>query len=61
MSSQTETGYAMNVANFYSLISFVVGYGTDYNPGKPTLPPAVLSAKHTETDNAFACSVNSLK
>jgi hypothetical protein len=52
MSSKSETGHAKNVANFYSLISFVVGYGTDYNPSKPTLPPAVLSAKHTEADNA---------
>jgi hypothetical protein len=52
MSSQSETGHAKNVANFYALNSFVVGYGTDYNPSKPTLPPAVLSAKHTEADNA---------
>ncbi len=52
MSSKSETGHAKNVANFYSLISFVIGYGTDYNPSKPTLPPAVLSVKHTEADNA---------
>lgn len=52
MSSQSETGHAKNVANLYSLISFVGGYGTAYNPNKPTLQPAVLSAKHLASDNA---------
>lgn len=52
MTSTTETGHAKNVANFYSLISFVGGYGTAYNPNKPTLQPAVLSAKHIAADEA---------
>lgn len=52
MSSQTETGHVKSVANFYPLNSFEFGYGTDYNPSKPTLPLAVLSAKHAEADDA---------
>jgi hypothetical protein len=44
MSSKSETGHAKNVANFYSLISFVVGYGADYNPSKPTITVPALQA-----------------
>jgi len=37
MASISETGHAKNVANFDDLISFVLGYGTDYNPSKPSI------------------------
>lgn len=37
MSSSAETGHAKNLANFQSLIEFVSGYGTMYNPSKDTL------------------------
>jgi D-arabinose 1-dehydrogenase-like Zn-dependent alcohol dehydrogenase len=34
MSKVYETGHAKNVANFEILMSFVIGYGTIYNPSK---------------------------
>ncbi|MBK5214200.1 MAG: hypothetical protein JJE55_11135 [Flavobacteriaceae bacterium] len=37
MSSTSETGHAKNVANFYSQISFITGYGAPYNPTKAAL------------------------
>lgn len=37
MSSSAETGHAKNLANFQTLIEFVSGYGTAYNPSKDTL------------------------
>lgn len=37
MASTSETGHAKNVANFDRLISFCTGYGTAYNPVKPSL------------------------
>lgn len=37
MSSSAETGHAKNLANFQTLIQFVSGYGTTYNPTKDTL------------------------
>jgi len=37
MASTSETGHAKNVANFESLISFVKGYGSTYNPSKDSI------------------------
>ena len=37
MASTSETGHAKNVANFQVLISFVNGYGANYNPSKAKL------------------------
>ena len=37
MASTSETGYAKNVANLETLISFVTAFGTTYNPSKDTL------------------------
>jgi len=42
MASTTETGHAKNVANFESLISFVKGYGTAYNPSKDSIKVEAL-------------------
>lgn len=52
MASTTETGHAKNVANFYALISFCTGYGSQYNPSKPTLALAVLTPQHLAADTA---------
>jgi hypothetical protein len=54
MSSTSETGHAKNVANFETLISFCVGYGTKYNPAKiaiqiPTLQNMLLDGKASIT------------
>ena len=37
MASTIETGHAKNVANFDDLISFATGYGTAFNPSKPSI------------------------
>ena len=52
MSKNSETGHAVNVANFESLISFVKGYGAAYNPTKTSikieaLEAILVNAKHT--------------
>ena len=44
MASTSETGHAKNVANLQDLISFVIGYGTTYNPTKNSLKLAELNA-----------------
>ncbi|WP_321368777.1 hypothetical protein [uncultured Draconibacterium sp.] len=37
MSSKSETGHAVNVANFNELITFVTGYGEAYNPSNEAI------------------------
>jgi hypothetical protein len=37
MKSNSETGHAMNVANFKEAISIVTGYGTAYNPSNDAI------------------------
>ena len=37
MSSTSESGHAINLANFDTLISFVKGYGEAYNPTKNSI------------------------
>ena len=39
-----ETGHAKNVANFETMISFCIGYGTDYKPSNAALEVAQLQA-----------------
>ena len=48
MASTSETGHVKNATNFNSLISFVTGYGTIYNPTKPKLQLANLITKYAE-------------
>ncbi|HCE58060.1 MAG TPA: hypothetical protein DER09_09610 [Prolixibacteraceae bacterium] len=49
MSNNSETGHAVNVANFNDLISFVTGYGSAYNPTNPAI---MLPAMQTLSVNA---------
>ncbi|MEI6349291.1 MAG: hypothetical protein WCP69_15200 [Bacteroidota bacterium] len=49
MASTSETGHSKNVSNFDELVSFVVGYGTSYNPSKASLK---LTALQTLSTNA---------
>lgn len=49
MATNSETGHAINVANFSSLISFVDGYGVLYNPSKPSI---ILSALYNQSEMA---------
>ena len=43
-----ETGHAKNVANFQDAISFVTGYGPDYNPSKVSIQLATLNTRYTQ-------------
>jgi hypothetical protein len=68
MASTSETGHAKNVANFESIVSFVIGYGATYNPSKvnlkvPALQTQLASCKAniaavTSTSVAFNNAVN---
>ena len=54
MASTSETGHAKNVANFQSLIAFVTGYGTTYNPSKNALKLPQLIALKADADTKLA-------
>ena len=47
MASTSETGHAMNVANFEDLINFCVGYGAAYNPTKASIRTDALTTQLT--------------
>ena len=51
MVSTSETGHAKNVTNFQTLITFVTGYGTIYNPTKLKLQLPNLITKHATGQN----------
>jgi hypothetical protein len=53
MSSTTETGHAVNVANFEALITFCAAYGSTYNPSKNALTIEKLKQQLTEANNAL--------
>lgn len=44
MSSTTETGHVKNIAQFKTMIEFVISYGAAYNPSQPELQIANLEA-----------------
>ena len=49
MASNPESGHSKNVANFNTLIAFIVTYGTAYNPSKSSI---FLTALQTVSRNA---------
>lgn len=53
MASTSEVGHAKNVANFYNIISFAQGYGTNYNPSKDSLKIPQLQALHAQADTGI--------
>lgn len=53
MAKISETGHAINVANFESLISFVTSYGIVYNPSKTSILLPALSAKQTSAQSSM--------
>jgi hypothetical protein len=59
MSTNYETGHAKNVANFETLITFIMGYGADYNPSKTAIHLKNMQAQAKNAKNALA-SINSL-
>ena len=54
MPSTSETGHAKNVANFETLISFCVGYGSAYNPSRDALKVTNLQTLLTAAKAAIA-------
>ena len=60
MANTTETGHAKNVSNFESLISFVKGYGTTYNPTKDAIKVTALEAILVNSKQAIVGIDNAL-
>jgi hypothetical protein len=67
MSNNPETGHAKNVSNFESLISFIKGYQTAYNPTKDAikvdaLEAILINAKQAivDIDNALPAYTNAV-
>lgn len=58
MASTSETGHAMNVANFQDLIEFVTGYGVSYNPSKNSLKLPQLIAQKATAEASLADVLN---
>lgn len=54
MASTSETGHAMNVANFQDLIEFVTAYGETYNPSKNNLKLPQLIAQKAAAEASLA-------
>jgi hypothetical protein len=52
MKSTSETGHAKNISNFESLISFCIGYGSNYNPSNEDLKITALTLLHTNAVNS---------
>jgi hypothetical protein len=49
--SHSETGHAVNVANFEDLEACCIGYGTLYNPSKKGIQLPAIAAKRTASVN----------
>ena len=45
MSKTNDTGHAKNVANFETLIAYLTGYGTAYNPSNANIQLTSLTEK----------------
>jgi hypothetical protein len=52
MASNSETGHAVNVANFKLVIDTVKSFGTDYQPTNPKLLLVAITAKYTIANKA---------
>ncbi|MFI5451653.1 hypothetical protein ACHMWN_05790 [Pedobacter sp. UC225_61] len=53
MSKGYETGHAKNVANFETLISFVIGYGAIYNPSNLLIHIGSMQGQLVQAKNAI--------
>ena len=53
MASTSETGHAKNTANFDELISFATGYGSAFNPSKPSIKLVALQTLSTNAKNSI--------
>jgi len=58
MPSTSETGHVKNVANFQQLISYCIGYGTQYNPSNEALKIDSLQTILNAAQSAIAnCTI----
>jgi hypothetical protein len=53
MASTSETGHAINVAKFQTVISYCTGYGSQYNPAKAALKLVGLNAQYTAAETTI--------
>uniref|UniRef100_UPI003216C774 hypothetical protein n=1 Tax=uncultured Draconibacterium sp. TaxID=1573823 RepID=UPI003216C774 len=60
MASKTESGHAVNVANFNELISYVTGYNTAYNPSNTALALTALQTIATNAGNSIDAVYSSI-
>lgn len=58
MASYSESGHAINAANFGEVISIAKEIGTSYNPANPNISVAALETKETEFKTAMADLLN---
>lgn len=49
----SEVGHARNISAFEQMISYVTGYGGDYNPSNANISLAKLTAKLTDANAAM--------
>ena len=61
MASNSETGHAVNIANFKLLIDKCVGFGVDYNPSNADLTTASMSTLWGIATTAQTSIVNALQ
>jgi hypothetical protein len=54
MASTSETGHAVNIANFKKIIKRCEQFGTNYNPPNPDITIANMTVKWTEADTAHS-------
>ena len=50
MPAFNETGHAKNVTNFFDMITFCQGYGSNYNPSKVAITIPSLQTLHTNSE-----------
>lgn len=60
MKKTKESGHAKNAANFDELITYVTGYGLNYNPSKATIKLLALQTLSTNSKNAIGSVNNAL-
>lgn len=53
MASTSETGHVKNVANFDKLLSTITGFGTAFNPSRPSIKLPALITHSTNAKNAL--------
>ena len=57
MPNNSETGHAVNVANFNDLISYVNGYGPAYNPTNSLIKSPALQKLATSATGSLAAVI----